>query len=728
MVDGDETARPASVAEVRHRLREDDATAVVQTRPTSESGVVPRRSIARQLRSAMAESPNGLRRVLALVGPRGLGKTYAGRIACIEAHCAGWSFVMCRAGSSSDGRAVLSREFRNLHGRLQDRETAHGDPGRETVSDEPSPVVSKGLEPVLFFADDVDSLSRDALHSILDAVRLAAERCPSVLLVVSCASVPAALAESDGVLFSGSATSARRDSVVGVTVQVRTLGNLSHRETAELIAEGICRVPSPSLVDWIVKRTQGNPLFSRELLSHLSVHGHLRESLQGVELPFGVASEALPESLTSMIMERVRGLSPKHLRVTQVASLGASTTPSAIARVTGLDIEEVRTLLDDLVHSAVLMPRGAREAQVFGHVLMRDSVYDAIPPSDRARLHDGMAEFWCGAERGSLDPARCDEILAWHLYRGSHPTSAAEHALRAAAALAGDGSADEAMPHLQMLESLPLDVMRSLSGPVATLMRIAEDCWKLGRTSVCARACKLGVELEVSSGSANRRVVLALRTLLARAHVLNGDLEDAARALSEALLEAEELDDPECLAKTYYGLCMVCQMSGKMQEMAEFSLKCLAASERSGNADLIRLACCARGNALVAVCRWEDSREFYLEEVDILRSLGDTRGLATALGNLGRIHMHAGEWQRAQDYFERSIELAHEVGCDYSLGLNLGNVALLMARRGALDSAVTRLREARIHSELASDVWCQACLLSDLGALEHVASQRPDSA
>ncbi|MFH1864469.1 MAG: sigma 54-interacting transcriptional regulator [Candidatus Eisenbacteria bacterium] len=201
---------------------------------------------------------------------------------------------------------------------------------------------------------------------------------------------------------------------------------------------------------------------------------------------------------------------------------------------------------------------------------------------------------------------------------------------------------------------------------------------------------------------------------------MSGDLGQASQILERVLPEVESLGDSALLVKTYNGLCMIHQMSGMFAEMERFSELCIAAAERSGDTNLVLTASGARANTLIALCEWEASKEWYLDVAEIQRSTNRKRELATTLGNLGRVHMFLGEWSSADDCLERSSELARELACEYSLGLNLGNHAQLQMRRGALGAAAASFREAVVHAELAGDDWGLASVLSDLGELEHI--------
>jgi len=720
MVAPEESARPSSVAEVRSQLCVAATVVSIHSRSGSECGVVPRRIITRLVHSAIARSRQSAGHMLALAGPRGVGKTHAGRIAEIEARGAGWDFVWCSMITPAGDRTVLSEEFHRFVGNLSGRGRSDcgddcGDApcGREARCD-------AAPRPVLLFADDADDLTRGEVVSLVEAVGLARGRGITSLLAIACRGLPAHLLEIRGVGLAAGAAAMGDATVGGIAVYLRFLSNLSRRETAQLFVGTTCRAPSPDLVDWMASRTEGNPLFVRELTFHLVSHAQLRESPRGLELEPGIEAAALPESVTSILLERVRQLPPEQRSLAEVVSLGPGATRAVVSQMTGMDDNLVDEIADDLVRRGVLQTGEPDAELAFSHELLRGTFYDAIPTPSRRQLHEGVAAVWQRVSDALSSGTRRDEVIAWHLHRGLKPETAAKPALQAAVALTCDDRVDDSLHYLHVLETLPAEIIRDIDGALGSLIRIAQDYWRMGRASCCARACELGISLADSSSSADQESLLELKTLLARACVLNGDLGEATRILQEALAKAEQLADSAYLVKTYYGLCMVHQMLGRLSEMVLLSEKCVTASELTGRSDLLRLACCARGNALVAVCEWEESKDWYLDEVEILREAGDKRGLSTAFGNIGRAHMFLGEWSSADDYLERSSALARESACEYSLGLTFGNHAHLQMRRGTLAAAAGSLKEATVHAELAGDDLGLASTLSDFGELEHL--------
>ena len=724
MVASEESVRPSSVAEVRSQLRDGEAvrmaTRAIVCRPMTECGLVPRRSMTRLLRAAIARSREGTRHILALVGPRGAGKTQSGRIAEVEARINGCGFVSCcRVAPAGGDGVVLSEKFHSI-ARGFEREDADFGHGGSSLGDGIRTDSEPDRKRILLFADDADKLAKEDLVALVDVVSSEGSERVLPLLVLACRDLPVDLLRMKGVRLVTGGASGSESGAAGIPIYVRPIGDLSRQETAQLISDTTCRTPSPRFVDWMISRAAGNPLFTRELIAHLTAHEHLRESSRGLELKLGAETVVLPESITSVLHERARRLSPNQLRVAEVMSLGPGATPAAIAEITSLSRAAVDEVTRTLIRCGVLRPGNPADEQAFSHELLRDVIYEGIPAPDRKQLHEKVAEIWKRMADVHPSDAQRNRVLAWHLFRGHNPRTAAECALNAVMALTRDGRTDESVRYLHILETLPIDALDADAGSLGILMCIAQDYWQLGRATCCARACEFGIALASSRDCAEQPVPLEFTTLLAKAYVLSGDLGRASQILEDVLPEVERRADPALLVKTYYGLCMIRQMSGMFAEMARLSEQCFAASERSVDSDVVLLGYCARANSLIALCEWEASKDWYLDAAEIQRSTNRRRALATTLGNLGRAHMFLGEWSSADDYLEQSSALARELACEYSLGLNFGNYAQLQMRRGALGAAARSFREAMAHAELAGDDWGLASVLSDLGELEHL--------
>ncbi|MPZ28165.1 MAG: AAA family ATPase [Micromonosporaceae bacterium] len=172
------------------------------------------------------------------------------------------------------------------------------------------------------------------------------------------------------------------------TTQVRvTLEPLAMPATAGLVSSMLDGGSvSEALARFLHQRTEGLPLAVEESVRLLQQRADLvlrdgqwaRRSLD--DLP-------VPPTVRDSVLERVPRLSPAAQRVLQAAAvLGQAADETLLAQLAGLTGEPARAALTEAVGSGLLGEREHRKL-AFRHVLMGAAVYEAIPGTERRRLH-----------------------------------------------------------------------------------------------------------------------------------------------------------------------------------------------------------------------------------------------------------------------------------------------------------------------------------------------------
>jgi DNA-binding CsgD family transcriptional regulator len=272
--------------------------------------------------------------------------------------------------------------------------------------------------PLVIALDDVhlaDGSSWEALHFL--AGSLAESR---ILLVLTAR--PAEL--SDDAVATGVVHALEQEGVLAR----RTLGPLSAdgiRELAQGEADG--SVPG-ALVDWLMDRSRGNPLFALGLLRAL-----LEEN---ADLARPVLRQ-LPEDLSQRIRARLEQLQPADRAALElVAVLGYRVRVSDLATLTGSADAELTGALDRLVRARLLTPdeHGWDLRFEVTHPLVQEAIYQGIGAAQRRLLHRQIARMLVTAgELGraaphfvrSADPGDSEAIGV--LCRSLHEAERLEH-------------------------------------------------------------------------------------------------------------------------------------------------------------------------------------------------------------------------------------------------------------------------------------------------------------
>jgi len=160
------------------------------------------------------------------------------------------------------------------------------------------------------------------------------------------------------------------------------LNRLSRAQSAEIVAATGSNSLDSKIIEHIVDRADGVPLFLEELTS-FSLENEAR----------GDRTE-IPATLHALLMARLDHLEDAK-EVAQVgAVIGREFSYALLSELIDLEAEKLQAALDRLVHSGLVFRRGALELEmfIFKHALVRDEAYSSLLLSERRRLHHQVAD------------------------------------------------------------------------------------------------------------------------------------------------------------------------------------------------------------------------------------------------------------------------------------------------------------------------------------------------
>ncbi len=319
-------------------------------------------------------------------------------------------------------------------------------------------------------------------------------------------------------------------------------------EVAAFLERELGAPPPSELVDFALRRTEGNPLFLLNVLNHLLQSGAVARDGDRVVLARSLDSmdQIVPEGIVALIRDKVERLDEADKRLLTAASVeGLEFTGAVVAELTARDEMEIEERLRALqaAHRLVepigdleLADGHASQRYRFVHSLYQHAFYDALAPKRRAAQHLLAAAALTRLHAGRLEPMRV--ALALHCEMGRDFARAIEHHL-AAAELAAARNPRDARPllakALALAERLPAS--ESAAQRAALLIRLgrhdAETAEFAGDVELYARA-----EQAVSEALALEPGSVEARTVLGLIHLERGENEraflDFARALERS--------------------------------------------------------------------------------------------------------------------------------------------------------------------------------------------------
>jgi hypothetical protein len=444
--------RPASAADVRDRLDELIATPLVRTRagrsvavpfPASLETSAPvigrdqaRAALDRCVHQMLAGEP----RAVFVRGEAGIGKTRLCAATAVELHARGATVLHGRCDEEplapyQPFREVLTQFARHVP-RLPDRldlpPGVHierlGWPQPAPAAPTPDPLATRAgryehfggavalveamaaLRPLVVVFDDIQWADTGTLRMLRHLIRHVSGR-PVLLLCTVRSGEPAT-----GPLRPDELEAEPRVTTI-------TLGGLSERETAELVTSRGA-VTRQRLHRRLWERTQGNPLYIREIL-------RLSDAELEADLLGDTSVKAqVPEAIGRLLDRRLRRLDGVTQQILGVAAVfGPEFGLLDLAEVAEQPPEVIADAVEEAVSEGILVLSGAGSGRfVFCHAVLRVALARSQRASRRMVLHERIARLL--ERRHAGDPARAAEI-AHHCFEARW-SMGHEEALRAA--------------------------------------------------------------------------------------------------------------------------------------------------------------------------------------------------------------------------------------------------------------------------------------------------------
>ncbi|MGB7298151.1 MAG: adenylate/guanylate cyclase domain-containing protein [Burkholderiaceae bacterium] len=178
------------------------------------------------------------------------------------------------------------------------------------------------------------------------------------------------------------------------------------------------------LLEEIVAKTDGVPLFVEEFTKTLLESGQLRETDEGYRFDGRLDRLTIPSSLKDSLMARLDRMQPMK-EVAQVAAcIGREFGYSLLAAVSTLSPAELTSALDQLIAAELIFKRGVMPETVytFKHALVRDAAYESMVREQRRANHAAIAAALGDADES--DATVSHGLLAHHLQEAGEVVAA----------------------------------------------------------------------------------------------------------------------------------------------------------------------------------------------------------------------------------------------------------------------------------------------------------------
>jgi len=124
---------------------------------------------------------------------------------------------------------------------------------------------------------------------------------------------------------------------------------------------------------------------------------------------------------------------------------------------------------------------------------------------------------------------------------------------------------------------------------------------------------------------------------------------------------------------------------------------------------------------------WDKAIDYYQRSLEILEKVGDEHGMATTFNNLGSVYHAKGEWDKAIDYYQRSLEIKEKVGDEHGMSTTFNNLGSVYKDKGEWDKAIEYYQRSLEIKEKVGDEVEAATTMRNM-ALLYEDTERYDEA
>jgi tetratricopeptide (TPR) repeat protein len=462
-----------------------------------------------------------------------------------------------------------------------------------------------------------------------------------------------------------------------------TLRGLSREAVARLVEILLGGVPSLSLVNLVMDRSEGNPYFVEQIIRYLQEENLIEMSADGWKQVKRVRESFLPGDIGALLVARLDQLSRKVKELVQTASiLGREFLLHILSEMTA-EGDALEQYVNEGERSAIWT--GDREGRyIFTHGLLRDVAYTMQMRARRQELH---ALAVMALERIYAEDLRFHYVeLAYHSERAEIREKTQLYYI-----LAGKVASDS-FQNAKGIEYLTRALAYTPFSDVATqfdlLVERVELFKRTGDHQSHGKDLETLERLAQELDDPQREAVVEM--LLAHYFVVRGDYPAVIRHAERVIALSRTFTRAEIVLKTYQVWPLALLRMGKLDEAMKIAKEGRQLAQQYG--DLVKEGYILVSMGLIAVEQRDPSfaHKYFQNVWTIAQEAKDKRLESRALGNLG---YSAGfilqDYALARQYYEMAYDLSHQLGERIQESTALSNIGWTAGMQGDFDAALS---------------------------------------
>ena len=375
--------------------------------------------------------------------------------------------------------------------------------------------------------------------------------------------------------------------------------------------------PAEALVDAVHRQTDGNPLFVAEIIRMLVSEGQLEEvgSEHDITVP-------IPPTVHEVIQRRLDRLSPRSNTILATASVVGRNFSLQLLQAlhTGTEDELLDSLEEAISSRLIRKSDGAFSQFTFAHALIRDSVYNQMTASRRARLHRKIALAIEETCRGDLD----DHLPALAYHFSESPLAedverAIHYSVRAAERATSRLASEDAVAHYQRASNAATRLGKDDARACDLLLALGEAQTRAGLPDKARATLERAAAMARSSGANDKFARAVLSMPPGAIGVLFGKVDTVLLELIEEAITRVGPSDSPVRARLLAQLSLAHYHAPKQRRLL-LSEEAVEMARRTSDPSALLPALYSRSIALMGFDKAEERLDVYSELVRVAES------------------------------------------------------------------------------------------------------------
>jgi predicted ATPase len=484
-----------------------------------------------------------------------------------------------------------------------------------------------------------------------------------------------------------------------------TVNRLSQPQVEQIVAGMTDGKSFPAAVlQQILEKTDGVPLFVEELTKAILESGHLKEVDGHYDLIGSFSTFAIPATLQDSLMARLDRLMTGKVIAQLGATIGRQFSYALLQAVAQLNDRTLHEELHRLVEAELLYQRGVppQATYVFKHALIQDAAYESLLKSTRQQYHQRIAQV---LEEQFPETAEAQPELLAHHYTEAELIEQAVAYWHMAAHRAVERSAHaEAITHLRQ----GLELLKGLPETPERTQREVDMLIALGASLLAVKGYAASEVRETYTSAQQlcqhlddpHQLFHVLWGLWAFA-LVHGELRMAYKLNEQLLTLAQHPQDPVMLLVAHRAMGSTLSQLGVFTAAHTHLAQGITLSDATHHHALVLLY----GEDAGVTCRSHDAHMLWLlgypdqalarsqAAVTLAQQMAHPLSLAYTLGMTAFFHQFRREVCATQEHAEAAMSLAKEQGFSYwmAFGAILGGWSLV--HQGQTQGGMTQLHQ-----------------------------------